>query len=152
RASGSIKAGVRDLAPWLRLQLVGEVYAGKRLVSAAALAETHRPQVVVRSPRDDALPRSYGLGWHVEAYPGHPVRAHGGAVDGFRARVVLVPEAKLGVAVLANLEETDLVDAAAGAALDHLLGLPKHQTKSGVTHRPRPRPRVPPRHPGTKPS
>jgi CubicO group peptidase (beta-lactamase class C family) len=152
RASGSIKAGVRDLAPWLRLQLAGGVFEGKRLVSAAALEETHRPQVVV--PGGDGL-HSYGLGWHVEEYRGRPVLQHGGAVDGFRAQIVLVPKAKLGVAVLANLDETDLVTAAANALVDRLLGLPPEDWNAHFAASRKPaekKAKHPPRVPGTKPS
>ncbi len=41
RASGSIKASVRDLSRWLRFQLAEGVHDGRRLVSADALHETH---------------------------------------------------------------------------------------------------------------
>src|SRR5205823_5399435 len=34
RASGSIKAGARDLARWVRFQLAGGSFEGKRLISA----------------------------------------------------------------------------------------------------------------------
>ena len=90
RASGSIKAGVRDLGRWLRFQLAGGVFDGKRIVSASALAETHTPQIVM--PLDRELARmtettqtSYGLGWRISDYRGRPLWDHGGAVDGFRA-------------------------------------------------------------------
>ena len=90
RASGSIKAGVRDLGRWLRFQLAGGVLDGKRDVSASALAETHAPQIVM--PLDRELARmtettqmSYGLGWRISDYRGRPLWDHGGAVDGFRA-------------------------------------------------------------------
>lgn len=151
RASGSIKAGVRNLGPWLRFQLAGGVFDGKRLVSAAALGETHRPQVVVPG---DGL-QSYGLGWHITEYRGRPVLEHGGAVDGFRARVVLVPGTRLGVAVLTNLEDSDLATAAANALLDRFLGLPPKDWNAHFAPDRKPaakRPKHPPRVPGTKPS
>ena len=47
RASGSIKTCVRDLAGWLRVQLNGGMLGDRRVVPAAILAETNRPQVVV---------------------------------------------------------------------------------------------------------
>src|SRR5262249_33382245 len=45
--AGSINASVRDLSKWLRFQLGDGTFEGKRLLSAARLAETHTAQVVV---------------------------------------------------------------------------------------------------------
>jgi CubicO group peptidase (beta-lactamase class C family) len=130
RASGSIKAGARDLSRWVRMQLAGGSLEGKRVVSAEALAETHAPQIVV--PLDRTFARlagttqvSYGLGWRIFDYRGQRVLEHGGAVDGFRALVVLVPGKKVGLVVLANLEETAAVSATGYTLLDHVLGLPR---------------------------
>jgi CubicO group peptidase (beta-lactamase class C family) len=130
RGSGSIKAGVRDLGRWLRFQLNGGVFDGKRLVSASALAETHTPQIVVPLDRDlarltEATQTSYGLGWRISDYRGRPLWDHGGAVDGFRAHVFVAPKDKVGVAVLVNLEDMPIVDAAGYSLLDAALGLPQ---------------------------
>ena len=130
RASGSIKAGVRDLGRWLRFQLAGGVLDGKRYVSASALAETHAPQIVM--PLDRELARmtettqmSYGLGWRISDYRGRPLWDHGGAVDGFRADILLAPKDGAGVAVLVNLEDSPIADAVGYSLLDAALGLPK---------------------------
>jgi CubicO group peptidase (beta-lactamase class C family) len=166
RASGSIKAGVRDLSRWLRFQLNGGQLDGKRLISAASLAETHTPQVPV--PLDVALARltdatqsSYGLGWHITDYRGYPLLEHGGAVDGFRARIMLLPRHRLGLVVLANLENMEIVNATGNSLLDHLLGLPKkdwtafflERYKSAeATRKARLNRRLAGRIPGTRPS
>jgi CubicO group peptidase (beta-lactamase class C family) len=130
RGSGSIKAGVRDLGRWIRFQLAGGVLDGKRCVSASALAETHAPQIVM--PLDHDLARmtettqmSYGLGWRLSDYRGRPLWDHGGAVDGFRAHILLAPKDGVGVAVLVNLEDAEIVDAVGYSLLDAALGLPK---------------------------
>jgi CubicO group peptidase (beta-lactamase class C family) len=130
RASGSIKTSVRDLSQWVRFQLGGRPYADKTLpVSPAGLAETHAPQIVVPLTEADraagATQASYGLGWHITDYRGHALHEHGGAVDGFRARIVLVPRKKLGLVLLTNLDDMGIVNAAGNRLLDHLLGLEK---------------------------
>lgn len=130
RASGSIKASVRDLSRWLRFQLGGRPYEGdKPPVSAVALAETHTPQIPVPLSAAEreagATQASYGLGWHITDYRGHAIHQHGGAVEGFRARIILVPQQKLGLALLTNLDDMEIVNAAGNNLLDHLLGLEK---------------------------
>jgi CubicO group peptidase (beta-lactamase class C family) len=134
RASGSLKMGVRDLANWLRFQLGDGVFNGKRLVSAANLAETHTSQIPIRADhnaveRDRAettgsTQMSYGLGWRILEYRGRPLLEHGGAVDGFRARILLLPKERLGVVLLLNLEQTEAATAIGNVILDHLLKLP----------------------------
>ena len=130
RASGSIKCGARDLCQWMRLQLNEGSYGGQRVVSAKALAETHTPQVVVPfgaplAKMTDMTQASYGLGWHIYDYRGHLVWEHGGAVDGFRAKVLLAPKQKVGVVVLGNSDQVEAVQATGYQVLDHLLGLEK---------------------------
>jgi CubicO group peptidase (beta-lactamase class C family) len=129
RASGSIKATARDLSQWLRMQLADGKLDGKQIVSAEALAETHTPHIPIPlSAADraaDAMQSSYALGWHITEYRGHAVHWHGGAVDGFRAEIVLLPRKKLGLVVLTNLEEMGIVRAASRNLLDSLLGLEK---------------------------
>src|SRR5262249_20726036 len=134
RASGSLKTSVRDLSQWLRFQLAGGVIDGKRLVSAKTLAETHTPHNPIRADHDDAerdryettgtAQQSYGLGWRILEYRGHPLHEHGGAVGGLPAPVMLLPKDRRGVVLLVNLEQTEAVTATGNAILDHLLKLP----------------------------
>jgi CubicO group peptidase (beta-lactamase class C family) len=129
RASGSIKTSVHDLSQWLRFQLAGGKIDGTQVLSAAALEETHTPRIPVPLSAADreagATQASYALGWHISDYRGHAIHQHGGAVKGFRARVILVPRKKLGLVLLTNLEDMEIVQAAGNSLLDHLLGLEK---------------------------
>jgi CubicO group peptidase (beta-lactamase class C family) len=129
RASGSIKASVRDLSQWLRLQLANGKLDGKQVVPTAALEETHTPRIPVPLSAADraagTTQSSYALGWHIRDYRGHAIHEHGGAVKGFRARIVLVPCKKLGFVLLTNLEDMGIVQAAGNNLLDHFLGLEK---------------------------
>jgi CubicO group peptidase (beta-lactamase class C family) len=130
RASGSIKTCARDLAGWLRVQLNGGKLGEKQIVPAAVLAETHRPQIVVpveseRAEFAGTALSSYGLGWHISDYRGQPLLEHGGAVDGFRARIMLLPKQRLGAVLLTNVEETAVLSATGNLLLDLLLGAEK---------------------------
>jgi CubicO group peptidase (beta-lactamase class C family) len=160
RGSGSIKSTGRDLARWLRLQLNEGVCEGKRVVSARSLAETHRPQIV--EPVDPDRARlagttqvSYGLGWHILDYRGHHLLEHGGAVDGFRARILLLPRDRYGIVLLVNVDETAVLNAAGNLLLDHLLGLSKKEWQQHYLARRSDREMLvtlPQRIPNTKPS
>lgn len=129
-AAGSVFSTARDLAPWLRFHLDGGTAGGKRLVSAAALGETHRPQMVIpmagldRAVHPDTVQMSYGMGWVIQDYRGHRLVSHAGIIDGFRCHLTMAPDDKVAVVVLANLHRTRLNQALSNALVDRLLGLP----------------------------
>ena len=120
---------MHDLSQWLRFQLAHGKLDGKQVVSAAALAETHTPRIPVPLSAADreaeTTQASYALGWHISrlSRPRRPRTWR--RVAGFRARVILVPRQKLGLVVLTNLEDSEIVAAAGNNLLDHLLGLEK---------------------------
>ncbi len=107
---GAMNASAADLAYWLRFQLSGGLAPdGIRLLSEAALSETHRPQMIqpidddTRSLYPDRIQQSYGLGWVLYDWNGQPVLSHGGAIDGFRSHCALLPRQGVGFAILTNL-------------------------------------------------
>jgi CubicO group peptidase (beta-lactamase class C family) len=131
RASGAIKSSVRDLAQWLRVQLDEGKLGNRQVLPRGSLAETHAAQVVVPLDAERArlvgtTQRSYGLGWHLSDYRGRLLWEHGGAVDGFRARILLLPREHLGIVVLTNLEEVGIVQATGNTLLDHFLKAADH--------------------------
>jgi CubicO group peptidase (beta-lactamase class C family) len=123
-AGGASSTG-RDLAQWMRLQLCGGMFNGKRLVSEAALAETHRPQIVSGPPANPTTDRAgfYGLGWNV-SYDGQGrVRlGHSGGFDLGAATVVqLLPSEGLGIAVLTNAAPIGVPETVAASFCDRVL-------------------------------
>jgi CubicO group peptidase (beta-lactamase class C family) len=130
-AAGSIHSSARDLATWLRFHLGEGTLDGKRIVSARELGETHTPQIVLIQPPiqrmlfPDTVQMSYGLAWVISDYHGLRVLGHGGAIDGFRTQITFLPEKKLGIAVVSNLQQTPMNMALTNVLLDLLLDLPK---------------------------
>lgn len=128
--SGSMNAGARDLAAWLKFQLAGGVVGGKRLVSEKNLVETRTPQTIIRleggtrATHPDTHQLSYAMGWLVFDHRGKLVVAHGGVIDGFRVEITLMPEDKLAFAVLSNLHETRMTHALSNTLIDLYGGLP----------------------------
>jgi CubicO group peptidase (beta-lactamase class C family) len=72
---------------------------------------------------DPPWEEAVSLGWCVGSYRGHRTLSHSGADPGFGSRLVLVPERRTGVVVLAN-SNTVPTGAIAAAALDIALADP----------------------------
>ena len=64
-------------------------------------------------------------------YRGHKVLLHTGGLPGYVSRVVMLPDLKLGVAVLTNQESGGAFDAIAFHILDHYLGAPAYDWIDG---------------------
>ena len=103
-----------DMAQWVRLQLGRGKYEGKQLISARMADEMHQAHTVIRvdsasrASNPDTHLQAYGLGWFLEDYRGRMVVHHGGNVDGFTALVAMMPEEKLGLVFLTNMNGTGL--------------------------------------------
>jgi CubicO group peptidase (beta-lactamase class C family) len=129
--AGSINTTARDLGAWLKLHLSEGTAEGRRIVSAAALRETQTPQIALRLEgihRDmnpETSQMSYGLGWLLQDYRGYRLVSHAGAIDGFRAQLMLLPDEKIGLALLCNRHQTRMNLALGNSLVDLLLGLPR---------------------------
>ncbi len=128
--AGSINSSVTDMARWVRFQLDSGVAGGKRLVSAAALVETHTPQTIIpvttqaRSLNPYRHFSSYGFGWFLQDYRGKEVVQHGGNIDGMSALVAMMPEERLGMVILTNMNATPLPSVLMNRIFDMALGAP----------------------------
>ena len=126
-AAGGIISSVSDMADWLILQLGNGEANGTRLFSEDSSWEmwtVHTPRAVTAGSRRTAPSthfRGYGLGWGLNDDRGRLVVSHGGGYDGMFSRVVLVPEEKLGMAVLTN-SMTSASTAVTNMILDAYLG------------------------------
>jgi CubicO group peptidase (beta-lactamase class C family) len=129
--AGSMASSARDLANWVRFQLAGGTFGGKRLVSSEVLEETHTPQNIIRlegqakAMNPDTLLMSYGLAWVIQDYRGRLQVSHAGAIDGFRAHLTLLPKEGVGIVLLNNRHQTWMNLAISNTLVDLLLGLPK---------------------------
>ncbi|MBI4877615.1 MAG: serine hydrolase [Acidobacteria bacterium] len=121
-----------DLAHWLRFQLRPGKAGGRTMLSE----KNHREMLLPHIPiRPEEAPRIYsffgertrldcGLGWMLSDHHNWRVVSHTGVLPGYRAHIAVLPEAGLGVAVLANLNLTWATEALVYTLLDGCLGLP----------------------------
>lgn len=123
--AGSVNATARDLAAWLKFHLSDGLNPnGTRIASMRNLDETKTPHTPIRleglarTLNPDTAQLSYCMGWLCYDHRGKKVLSHGGMIDGFRVQVTLVPGENLGVAVVANLQETRLNAAVTNSLID----------------------------------
>ena len=123
--AAGVNASISDMAQWLVAQ------TGHRpdVLPAPLLATLHSPVVATPSEtRGSSWRRArlqdagYGIGWRVYDYAGHRVVFHGGAVQGYRGAIALLPERDLGVVVLWN-STSGLPSGLVPTILDSALGL-----------------------------
>lgn len=111
--SGNINSTVHDMSKWLRFQINGGVFEGKRLISAAALRQTYLPRILIEGALADMVSfspedvMSYALGWIIHSLPYGRIIEHAGATMGFNAYVAFDPDRQFGVVVLTNAVEPE---------------------------------------------
>ncbi|HKA18321.1 MAG TPA: serine hydrolase [Blastocatellia bacterium] len=126
--AGSINSNVVDMAQWLRLNLGEGSYKGQRLISSGGTKELHTAQTIIRMDPpwtlfySDAHFLNYGLGWFLHDHRGRKVVEHGGNIDGMSALVSMIPEEKLGLVILTNMNGTPMTAAIANRVYDVFLG------------------------------
>ncbi len=129
--AGTVHASARDLSKFLQFILRGGVTPEKkRLVSTDSLIEILSSQMVIPrkglaialNPQTNVL--NYTLGWVAQDYRGKWMLLHGGTVDGFRVQLTLVPEAKLAIVMLNNLDRTWMNFALSNTLVDRFCELP----------------------------
>jgi len=129
--AGSINSNAVEMAQWLRLQLGEGSYQGNRLISSGAVKEMHKPHTIIGNDppwnliAQEAHFITYGLGWFLHDYHGRMVVEHGGNIDGMTAQVSMVPEEKLGMVILTNMNGSFLPVAMQYRVIDAYLGQPQ---------------------------
>ncbi|HYC33910.1 MAG TPA: serine hydrolase [Gemmatimonadales bacterium] len=128
--AGGIMSGANDMAKWMMVQLdSGRTASGARLFSPASTSELWREVTPVPiKPAPEGLPHlrpwfnGYALGLDVRDYRGRFLITHTGGLPGYLSRVAMLPELRLGVAVLTNQESGAAFNSIAYRVLDHYLG------------------------------
>lgn len=133
--AGGINSNAEDMATWMNVLLAGGALPdGSRLLSES----TVRQLTTIVTPLTPALSTApelaplrqgfsgYALGMRVEDYRGMRMWDHGGGLPGYVSRVIMMPDARIGVTVLTNAESGAALEAIAYHALDYYLGAPPH--------------------------
>jgi CubicO group peptidase (beta-lactamase class C family) len=128
--AGGINSSAEDMAKWMLVRLAdGQLADGSRLYSertSRALTTLVTPVPFNNPPPELAALRfnfrGYGLGLDLHDYRGHKVITHTGGLPGYVSKVTVIPDAKLGVAVLTNQESGAAFSSLTWHVVDQYLG------------------------------
>ena len=135
--AGSVWSSVSDMSKWMRFVLDSGRVGTRRLISPANFRELVAPQMRVPMSQYPALELaaphffSYALGWFVQDYHGQTVWMHTGSINGMSAIIGLLPDERVGVFVLGNLDHIELRHALMYQAFD-LYGRAPHRDWSAA--------------------
>jgi len=129
--AAGVNASISDMAQWVIAQ------GGYRpdVLPASVLAALHAPRVDTPTELRTSQAHwrglrlqsaAYGLGWRVYDYAGHRLLYHGGAVQGYRSAMAILPARELGVVLLWN-SSSALPSGLLPTILDRALDLPAQQ-------------------------
>ncbi|HTY36370.1 MAG TPA: serine hydrolase [Bacteroidota bacterium] len=128
--AGGINASARDIAKWMIVQLdSGRVAGGPRLFSPQTTVQLWR--IVTPVPIGNPPPElpglrinfnGYALGFGISDYKGYKFVHHTGGLPGYVSKIAMIPELKLGVAVLTNQESGEAFETITYHVLDQFLG------------------------------
>jgi len=122
--AGSVWSSVSDMSKWMRFMLDSGRVGTTRLITPANFRELVAPQMRAPIGQYPALELAaphfftYALGWFVQDYHGRTVWMHTGSIDGMSAIIGLLPEQRVGVYVLGNLDHVELRHALMYQAFD----------------------------------
>ena len=104
--SSTLNSNVLELAHWAIANMYNGEYNGKKILSSATHTMMMTPTFVVNSDRKTSI----GLSWFIYSYKGLINYEHGGSDLGYKSMLTLIPEKKLGIIILSNLDEIRMYD------------------------------------------
>jgi CubicO group peptidase (beta-lactamase class C family) len=124
--AGSIGSSVNDLSKWMITLLDSGRSEGAAVIPFRVIQRTRQPFTIegrARHPFNRRHYSLYGLGWVLEDYEGKEIVSHTGGVNGFVTSVTLIPEDKLGIAILTNNDQNHFYVSLKWELVDSYIGL-----------------------------
>lgn len=139
--AGAMTSTASDLSHYMIMLLGDGKYNGTEVLKKDSIEQMFTPAMVDQPGFAELPPISeetgfdYGLAWGIYYWKNHKILEKGGALDGIRSIVVLVPEIKLGIAVLANMNLTMLPEAVRAYVLEQYLGKADYDMQAEIRQR-----------------
>lgn len=118
--AGAMTSTVLDLAQWIRMLLNNGQYEQNIIIKPETMNQLYAPYSIVNK---DYPFRLYGFGWGLSDYHSHKVIAHRGGLDGIASIVGFIPDKKLGVVILTNLNLSEAREVIMYYIFDQYLGV-----------------------------
>ena len=96
--SGGLYSTPEDIAHFISFQFRDSMDRDSKILSGDGLRLMHTPQTL----RDPQSEDTYGIGWAIYEYEGHPIMAHAGGHWGFSVKAEVLRDLKLGVVIMTN--------------------------------------------------
>jgi CubicO group peptidase (beta-lactamase class C family) len=130
--AGGINSTATDMARWMMVQLdSGRLADGSRLFTPRTTTQLWRvvtptPIGTPAAPLAHLRPNfaGYALGMNVSDYRGRKKLQHSGGLPGYLSLLTMIPEQRLGIAVLTNQESGEAFNAITNKIVDHYAGAP----------------------------
>lgn len=103
---GFLICSIEDLGHYLIAQLNDGRYGNMSVLSPEGVAKMHQPAVPIGTSG-----LFYGMGWDVSTINGMPAVSHGGENANFSTFLLMIPEEKIGIAVLSNVNGESVLNA-----------------------------------------
>ena len=104
--SSTLNTNVLEMSHWA----IANIYNGKYKNSQILSPETHLMMMTPTFLRNKDQNISIGLSWFMYPYKGMTNYEHGGSDDGYRSLLTLIPEKKIGIIILSNIETIRMYD------------------------------------------
>lgn len=117
---GWVMSSAEDMGEWLIAQLNEGRTASGQVIAASDIEEMHTPGVLFTRNGEEV---GYGMGWFVGHNAGELAIWHGGDTPNFMSDMILLPEYKLGVVVLANTQTSTIGHSIGPGVASLILGL-----------------------------
>lgn len=141
--AGAMTSTASDMTHYMIMLVDGGKYLGREVLKPGTVRQMFVPSMVDEPGFAELPPISentgydYGLAWGIYNWKNHKILEKGGALDGMRSVTVLVPEIKLGITVLANMNLTVLPEAVRAYVLEQYLGEADYNIQADIMERSR---------------
>ncbi len=131
--AGGINSTAEDMAKWMIVQLdSGRLGDGSRLFTGRTTRQLWEMVTPIPpGPPPASMPwlrrnfNGYALGFGIRDYQGYKLLSHTGGLPGYLSLVMMVPDLRLGVAVLTNQESGGAFNSIGLRVVDHYMGAPR---------------------------
>jgi CubicO group peptidase (beta-lactamase class C family) len=102
--AGGINSSASEMINWLKLHLNNGQFDNRQIISPASISVIKNPYIFMYYSEEKQWPPTEfaAMGWDFQFYSGYHLLSKGGIFDGFSGYISFMPQAKIGIIILAN--------------------------------------------------